>query len=73
MLLFFSFTSYPAEIAYFNSPNRGLSNGARVTWIPVSVTKENGIKTCDEGQNLYITRKLSGFLETILVKVKTSA
>ena len=29
-LLFFSLTSYPAEIAYFNSPNRQLSNGARV-------------------------------------------
>ena len=24
------YTSYPAEIAYFNSPNRQLSNGARV-------------------------------------------
>ena len=30
MLLFFSLTSYPGEIAYFNSPNRELSNGARV-------------------------------------------
>ena len=30
MLLFFSLTSYPGEIAYFNSPNRQLSNGARV-------------------------------------------
>ena len=29
-LLFFSLTSFPAEIAYFNSPNRQLSNGARV-------------------------------------------
>ena len=29
-LLFFSLMSYPAEIAYFNSPNRQLSNGARV-------------------------------------------
>ena len=29
-LLFFSLTSYPSEIAYFNSPNRQLSNGARV-------------------------------------------
>ena len=29
-LLFFSLTSYPAEIAYFNSPNRQLCNGARV-------------------------------------------
>ena len=27
MLLFFSLTSYPAEIAYFNSPNQELSNG----------------------------------------------
>ena len=26
-LLFFSHTSYPGEIAYFNSPNRELSNG----------------------------------------------
>ena len=26
MLLFFSVTSYPAEIAHFNSPNRELSN-----------------------------------------------
>ena len=26
----FSLTSYPGEIAYFNSPNRQLSNGARV-------------------------------------------
>ena len=30
MLLFFSLTSYPGKIAYFNSPNRQLSNGARV-------------------------------------------
>ena len=30
MLLFFSITSYPAEIAYFNSPNRELSNGVSV-------------------------------------------
>ena len=30
MLLFFSNMSYPAEIAYFNSPNRELSNGVRV-------------------------------------------
>ena len=30
MLLFFSITSYPAEIAYFNSPNRELSNDVRV-------------------------------------------
>ena len=30
MLLFFSLTSYPAEIAYLNSPNRELSNGVRV-------------------------------------------
>ena len=29
-LLFFSLTSYPGEIAYFNSPNWQLSNGARV-------------------------------------------
>ena len=29
-LLFFSLTSYPGEIACFNSPNRRLSNGARV-------------------------------------------
>ena len=29
-LFFFSLTSYPGEIAYFNSPNRELSNGARV-------------------------------------------
>ena len=29
-LLFFSLTSYPAEIAYFYLPNRELSNGARV-------------------------------------------
>ena len=29
-LLFFSLRSYPGEIAYFNSPNRKLSNGARV-------------------------------------------
>ena len=29
-LLFFSLTSYPGEIAYFNSRNRELSNGARV-------------------------------------------
>ena len=29
-LLFFSLTSYPGEIAYFNSPNRQLSIGARV-------------------------------------------
>ena len=27
MLLFFGLTSYPGENAYFNSPNRGLSNG----------------------------------------------
>ena len=30
MLLFFSLTSYPAEIAYLNSPNRELSNGVRI-------------------------------------------
>ena len=30
MLLFFSITSYPAEMAYFNSPNRELSNGVWV-------------------------------------------
>ena len=30
MLLFFSITSYPAEIAYFNSPHRELSNGVQV-------------------------------------------
>ena len=30
MLLFFSITFYPAEIAYFNSPNWELSNGVRV-------------------------------------------
>ena len=30
MLLFFSLTSYPAEIAYFNSPNRELSNGVQL-------------------------------------------
>ena len=30
MLLFFSITSYPAEIAYFYSPNRELSNSVRV-------------------------------------------
>ena len=29
-LLFFSLTSYPGEIAYFNSPNRELSDGAQV-------------------------------------------
>ena len=29
-LLFFGLTSYPAEIAYFNSPNRELSNGVQV-------------------------------------------
>ena len=29
-LLFFSLTSYPAEMAYLNSPNRELSNGERV-------------------------------------------
>ena len=29
-LLFFSLASYPGEIAYFNSPNQELSNGARV-------------------------------------------
>ena len=30
MLLFFGLSSYPGEIAYFNSPNRELSNGVRV-------------------------------------------
>ena len=30
MLLLFGLTSYPAEIAYFNSPNEELSNGVRV-------------------------------------------
>ena len=28
--LFFSLTSYPGEIAYFNSPNRELTDGAQV-------------------------------------------
>ena len=30
MLLFFSLTSYPVEIAYFNSANGEVSNGAQV-------------------------------------------
>ena len=30
MLLFFSLTSYPGEIAYFNSPDGEVSNGAQV-------------------------------------------
>ena len=30
MLFFFGLTSYPDEIAYYNSPNRELSNGVRV-------------------------------------------
>ena len=30
MLFFFSLMSYPDEIAYFNSPNRELPNGAQV-------------------------------------------
>ena len=30
MLLFFGLSSYPGEIAYFNSPNEELSNGVRV-------------------------------------------
>ena len=30
MLLFFSITSYPVEISYFNSPNRELSNDVQV-------------------------------------------
>ena len=30
MLLFFGLTSYPDEIAYFNSPKYELSNGVRV-------------------------------------------
>ena len=30
MLLFFSLTSYHDQIAYLNSPNRGLSNGVRL-------------------------------------------
>ena len=30
MVLFFRITFYPAEIAYFNSPNREFSNGIRV-------------------------------------------
>ena len=30
MLLFFSLTSYPAEIAYFDSPDRELSNSVQV-------------------------------------------
>ena len=37
-LLFFSLTSYPAEIAYFNSPNWDLFNGVRVMalyWIKI--------------------------------------
>ena len=29
-LLFFGLSSYPTEIAYFNSPNGVLSNGVRV-------------------------------------------
>ena len=29
-LLFFSLTSYPGEIAYFNSPNGEVSNGAQI-------------------------------------------
>ena len=30
MLLFFGLTSYPGDIAYFNSPNQELSNGVQV-------------------------------------------
>ena len=36
MLLFFSLTSYPAEIAYFNSPNRELSKSVRVLALCIS-------------------------------------
>ena len=38
MLLFFSLMSYPGEIAYFNSPNRQLSNGA---WVMVLYRNRN--------------------------------
>ena len=38
MLLFFSITSYPAENAYFNSPNRELSNGV---WVVELYWKRN--------------------------------
>ena len=36
MLFFFGLTSYPAEIAYFNSPSRELSNGVRVVLLYLS-------------------------------------
>ena len=35
MLLFFSLTCYPAEIALFNSPNRELSNFVQLMSIPL--------------------------------------
>ena len=31
-LLFFSLMSYPGEIAYFNSPDRELSNDVQTRW-----------------------------------------
>ena len=42
MLLFFGLTSYPGEIAYFNSPNGELSNGARVMELEIEMLIPQG-------------------------------
>ena len=45
-------TSYPAEIAYFNSPNLELSNGVRVKEVycnnNVDPSRSPGLKTVDK-------------------------
>ena len=69
MLLFFSITFYPAEIAYFNSPNRELASGVRVMalyWSKiVDPSRSPCLKTVDRKSELCHFL----FLHPILVKL----
>ena len=64
MLLFFSLTLYPGEIAYFNSPNGELSNGVRVMALYLSKIVDpsgsHAYKTVDrknfEGRSFLVLR-----------------
>ena len=64
MLLFFGLTSYPGEIACFNSPNGELSNGVRVMALSLSKivdpSRSPCLKTVDkksfERRNLLVLR-----------------
>ena len=46
MFLFFGLTSYPAEIAYFNSPDCELSNGVRVMALHSSTLVDPSVSPC---------------------------